>query len=561
MRQFFLLFLLLGISLFAREISNGTNGFVGFTFSGAEIQKAEPSGYRIVLKKNESLPSELFLDFENRQAKHLRDKNGKYKVLAANYSVLESQTKLGKRYASFSAKNSMISIKVAKKQLLSSVAITEKFYLSFFLIPGDLEKNSTIVSKSYITRGKRYGLKVNLVNNRIQVDFHNMFRMGKGVSRSLRLRSPDALIFDKWTHVAIVIDPPRGQVSLFENGVRKDKAYGYLEGVGSTILPFGFHRNDTSPLFIGKHFYGKMDNFFVGKGEPNFGFLETPYRKVEYDPTVKTAEQFYGTAYSPVYKTRYSKSLPHRLFYDVETPQGAYSEVLYRFSETPFYPDSTHIPWRNAQEFSVIGKRRNIVHGKPDIDFPRFQYFQWKVLLRSDYRGRNTPIVKNLSLKYSYSLPPDAPTGLRLNEEKRTEVYSGERPGVCLNWNSNHEKSVNQNGGGYIIQYGVSPEQMVASLYIDKSGARITGLVRANELGRYYKKLGICVDNELIAKNAYLQKDKSLLTLKKGITYYFKVSAYNEFFSYQKIDRYTDQIGKPSRAVSITLPNYSFARD
>lgn len=556
MIRFILFLILITFSITATKFKFGSTGFENFKLDGVRVVQTSANYQYLELPKNHSQPSILFLDFENKRAGQLRDRNGNYKILKSYYSVLKPNTLLGKRHASFSAKNSYIAIQVSKNQFLHREKISEKFYISFFIIPGELEKNSKIITKTYITRGKQYGLTANLVNNRIQVEFHNLFRNNR-TSKTFILASPDVLSSKDWTNIVITVDPDQGKIALFENGVRKDIAIARVSETDPTILPFGFHRNDTSPLFIGKRFYGKMDNFFIGTGEPKLDYLESPYQKVEYNANQHTVEHRYGQAISPVLKTKYSNSLASSINYRVHAPKGTYYEILYRFSQKPFLADSTYPEWKHVRSFQSISER--LQEGK-DLKMARFQYFQWKVLLRSDYRGVYSPRLSHFSLKYSHSLPPEAPTGLRLDQEQEEQIYK-QNPQICLAWNSNHEKSVNENGGGYIIKYGVKPNHMVASLYINQSGQRITGLKDPKDLNRFYKQLGLCIDNELIHKNALLHPEKNLLTLKRGITYYFKVSAYNEFYNYRKPFRYVDQIGKSSRSISVTLPNYPSARD
>ncbi|MCP5500737.1 MAG: hypothetical protein H7A25_12590 [Leptospiraceae bacterium] len=534
----FCYFLLIS-SVFGGEFSFGSltkHGFDGIYLKGLKTFRVNSKEYRLELKKSDFTPSELFLDFENNNPSDLQDKNGKYKVLESNYSVVESENRMGKRYASFSAKNSFISID-PNHHLLGSSSITETFYISFFLIPGVLEKNSNLISKSYITMGKKFGLECNVINNHIEVYFQNLFHFGKGFSKSFLLKSSDKLPSGEWTHVVITINPTDGKVELFENGIRKDSFLAVKSTYDSTVLSFGFHSNDTSPFYIGKNFYGKMDNFFVGEGEPDFEFLTIPYKKVKYDPIAATASQYLGEALSPVLRTKYSNALPIHLQYSVEQPEGTHYEILYRFSDTIFAEDSKEPVWKKAERFE-------------EEERPRFQYYQWKAILRSDYSGRFTPSLKSVQLKYLESKPPDPPTGLRITRKK---TYRDELK-VCLAWNSNHEDEVKE-GGGYVIHYGINPDRMVASIYMDAGGNKITGLQEGRNLDNEYTALTFCIDNDTIYRNAELQADRNLLTFKRGISYYFKVSSYNRFFNFQrKLGQ--DQKSKPSKPVIYTFPSY-----
>jgi hypothetical protein len=538
MIRFLLVSIILIFSLQAKELLYGTGSLQGFGTifkNGVRISKLDPKSYSIELSRTNQTASELFLDFENKKAFTLKDKNGKYRVLSSNYTVITKQSKLGKRYASFSARNSKVAIETNPSQLLGSSLIQDKFFTSFFIIPGSLEQESNLVEKIYITGGKKYGFECLIQDNKLLFNIHNMFRNHSGRSMSFSLKSDTPLKSGRWTHVAISFDPEHSRVSLFENGERKDTALA-TDKTNGDIISLGFHSNDTGPLFIGKKFYGKMDNFFIGLGSPDFDFLNTPYKKVEYDSVNKVATQVYGEVYSDIVKTDYSNSFPADISHQVEQPEGTHYEVLYRLSDKVFEKNSEFPKWKNSALFLKTERER-------------FQYFQWKVLLRSDYSGKNTPVFRQLKFRYAETTPPDPPVAIRIEQDKNSDI------GVCLYWNSNHEDEVKESGG-YIIHYGVSPERMVASIYTDEKGERITGLKTGSSLEKEYKSLSFCINNSVVNYNSEKLKDKNLLTLQRGITYYFKVSAYNKFYDFGNKTG-LDQKSKPSKPVLFTFPRYS----
>jgi hypothetical protein len=366
-----------------------------------------------------------------------------------------------------------------------------------------------------------------------------MFRKSNGKSVSFVLKSDNILKSGKWTHFAISFDIDQYRVALFENGDRKS-IVDASELSNSDVVSVGFHPNDTSPLFIGRKFYGKLDNFFIGHGLPDFNFLNSPYKKIEYDPNNKIASQFYGEIFSEVHSTKFSNSFLIDISYLIDKPQGTHYEVLYRYSDSIFDKKSEFPIWRNLKGFHLQEKER-------------FKYFQWKVVLRSDFSGKYTPVFKQLKLRYIESKPPDPPVAIRIEPNPKTEL------GVCLLWNSNHEDDVKEEGG-YIIHYGISPDRMVASIHTDKNGNRITGLKTASALEKEYKSLHFCIDNSTISYNAESRKEKNLLSFQRGITYYFKVSAYNKFYNYKE-RKGLDQKSKPSKSVLFTFPKYPIKPD
>ncbi|MCB1193449.1 MAG: hypothetical protein H7A23_12415 [Leptospiraceae bacterium] len=532
-------------SVFSSEISfNGKSfkDFSGLKKEGIRIVKKSSKDYRLELEKVSFLNSELFLDFENKNSSELKDKNGNYSILRSNYAVDIGDSLLGHRYASFSSKNSYIAIHTHKASLLSSNNITEDLYVSFFLMPGELEKDSKIISKVYTTQGKIYGLECNIVNNKLEVTFKNMFYY-KEKTFTFSLKSSDKLKHGKWTHVVVYVQPSSGYSALYENGVEKDKFYGILSQENPVPLSLGFHKNDTTPLFIGKNFYGKLDNFLVSTGQPDFKKLKIPFNGVEYDDGLKTVNQNFGSIYSKVESTKHSNSVPISLKYKVKQPEGTHFEIWYRFSDTIFSAEDELPLWK---------------HYKDDDSFlkNRFKYFQWKAIMRSDYQGKYSPSLSSVKLQYSETPPPNTPTGLKIVSGKIDEAE------VCLEWNSNFEENV-WNGGGYAIHYGVSPNRMVASLFFKLEGEkqRITGLEEGEPVRYHFKSLKQCVNNAMIMKNAeYLEDkiDKNLLMFKKGITYYFKISAYNNMY-FDKNGNFNkssmDQKSKLSKPVKHTFLN------
>lgn len=270
----------------------------------------------------------------------------------------------------------------------------------------------------------------------------------------------------------------------------------------------------------------------IGIGSPDMESLTEPYRGVIYDDMIKFASHYKGIAYSNVMKTPNSFSRLLSMDYNVNKPEGTHFEIHFRISNSFFSEDNTDIPWIDSTEFKNF----------TNYDF---KYFQWKLLLRSDYAGKLTPSLNSVHFKYLESMPPNPPTGLTVKEMKDNSL------GICLNWISNHEGNV-RNGGKYLIHYGVSPERMVGVLRINESSKDITGLEEGSDLTKSYKSLKQCINNELISTNALIRKDKNLLLFKPGLTYYFKISACNS--NYNEITG-IDQKSLPSNPVSFTFKN------
>lgn len=529
-----LLFIFSFTSLFSGEfIFDDKDDFKKLKKKGIRIVRSSAKNHKLELSpKKVEANVELLLDFENKKASELKDSTGNYAINSSSYVVGEEKTLLGKRYASFAASNSYISIMANNGRLLSSTHFTEAFYISFFVMPGESEQYSVVFSKSLITAGRKFGIESNIVNNKMEVKFHNMFSYSKTESRSFFLKSPDKLKTEDWTHILISIDPMTGKAMLFEDGKMKSEFEAIKSADNPTSLPFGFHPNDTTPFLIGKGFFGKLDQFMIGIGIPDMESLTEPYRGVVYDDMVKFASHYKGIAYSPVLHTKNSFSRLLSLDYDVVKPEGTHFEIHFRISNSFFTEDNTDIPWVESGDFKKTMESD-------------FKYLQWKLILRSDYAGKLTPSLNTLQFRYAESLPPNPPTGLKITQKADNPL------GVCLNWVSNHEANVRE-GGKYLIHYGVSPERMVGILTVNEKSKSITGLEEGDDLTTKYKSLKQCVDNDLISLNALNRKDKNLLVFKTGITYYFKISACNSSYNEQNG---LDQKSIPSSPISFTFKN------
>ncbi|MDX1957961.1 MAG: LamG-like jellyroll fold domain-containing protein [Leptospiraceae bacterium] len=496
-----------------------------------QVVKQGENDYKIELLKNNFPSTELYLDFEADKASELKDKNGNYEIEASRYVIETRTAPYGKRYASFTNRDSYIAVSSNKNRILGQTQIKEPFYISFFIKSGESEQNSILFSKIYLTSGKKYGLECKILNSRINYTFHNMFSFENGKTKTISMESPEKLTTTKWTHVVLTLNPVTGRVALYENGNEKAEFQAELSESEPTIPSFGFHKRDTSPLIIGRDYYGKLDDFIISIGEPlDVSKLSLPYSDVKLDEPTGFVSQARGNAISKVIKTKYSKSIPQYLIPETEIPEGSHLEVQYRFSEEPFEEKANSPSWKHLE------KNFNDTH-KSSF----FQYFQWKVILRANHSGTKSPSLKKLTLKYRESIPPNPPFGFKLSS------LDSESLKVCFQWSANHEKDVNS-GGGYLLHYGITPERMIGTIVYNDKGNKFGETKEENILGD-------CVDNSVIEKNLVLsQKTRTFPFFRNGITYYFRLSAYNNKFP---LSYYTagetigiDQKSKSSKSIS-----------
>ncbi|TGK11927.1 hypothetical protein EHO60_06475 [Leptospira fletcheri] len=533
--------------------------------------------------------ADLFFDFEEEQAGELQDKTGGYRVLSSSYMVDESQSHTGKRSARFAGKRSGIKISGKTKGILTSSDLKEEYYISLFLLPGTLDKEATLLNKGLYTRGKRFGWDLKIKDEIPVLEFYNFFEKENKTFSSLKIVGRERISRSKWNHLVIHFRPMQREIVFYVNGKENDRA---TLPRRESIVRIGFHPEDTTPFVLGENFYGWLDDFLTAKGAPDLEELSTPYSGQTYDQSSFTAGAKFGTAVSPVYKTKYTNSVPEGLTLKAKIPKSSFLELYFRFSPRPFPRSGEDGPnWKSVdlrkledylqedlssdEETETPPAQRKFQTYKIPLDknLPRFKYFQAKLKFKSDASGNTGPELESLSFSYNENLPPVKPMGLQVVYMDDAYPDTGS-PRVCLSWTPNPEKEVRGKAGGYVIHYGVGPNRMVGILkgtrtdlekgkmpvlsisdrekhpmseYLDPVRGEDPSCPNKQKTGG--QKLCQCIDNRLISLNAEkpeedkhkLSKgkkkkpisdpyDKKLLFLQKGLTFYFKIAAYNSLY-------------------------------
>ncbi len=529
------------------------------------LELSGKNGNNKILKlqtRNRSAGSDLYLNFESGDPSNLKDLSGNYKVLMSSYFPDPENVFHSKRSARFSGKRTGIKIAHSNLGLLTSKDLTKEFYISFSFLPGTVEKDATLISKLYETSGNSYGWNLKIVDDRLKAGFYSFFETEEKRFLSLHLTSNTTLKKNQWNRVLLHFNPGDREIVLYLNG--KESARGSIPN-NQSLIRIGFHPDDTTSFRIASSYYGWMENFAVFQGKPNSE--DSSFSAQDFDPETHTSESKFGTGISPVYKSSHSSSFLEEIQLKAAIPTSSAMELYFRVSPAPFTPNSESPAWinldlRKLENYKIpslepdlyriplknsLKKFLGISEDKEDL-LP-FRYYQWRIKLKADPNGNQTPELKNISLTFRETNPPIRPLGLKVAEDGVDNFG----PSVCLSWKSNPERDV-INGGGYFIHYGIHPDRMVgiirgtfssnevpnkknrpkhpASDYLDP----ITGLPPGKNSGNiqeYYNKLSACVDNRTISLNSEILLEKNQLFLKKGTTYFFRISAYNKFYHSQ----------------------------
>ncbi|EQA35068.1 hypothetical protein LEP1GSC047_1176 [Leptospira inadai serovar Lyme str. 10] len=605
------LFFLFGFTVLQSE----TNSFSlsSFLLKDLRLQKSESGNNFIELSpRDRKQGAELFFDFEEEEASDLQDKTGGYRVLSSSYLVDPTRAHTGKRSARFAGKRSGIKISGRTKGMLTSHELKEEFYISLFLLPGTLDKEAVLLTRSLYTRGKKFGWDLKIKDEIPILELSNFFQKEDKSFTSLKLVGRQRISRSKWNHLVVHFRPVQREVILYINGKEAERIGVPLK---ESITRIGFHPEDTTPFVIGENFYGWLDDFLVAKGSPDLDALSTPYEGQMYDNSSFTAETKFGTAISPIYKTRYTNSTPETLILKAKVPKSSVLEFYFRSSPQIFARSADSPSWKTIdlrkleeykeEDLSREGMEEETAHPRfftyrIPLDkiwngkIPSFKYYQTKAKFKADADGKISPELEGIIFTYKETLPPVKPMGLKVaySDDDYPEANG---PRVCLSWIPNPEREVRGKSGGYVIHYGVGPNRMVGiikgthkdlaqgkapvlsikgrekhpvSEYLDPIIGDDSSCPKQTENGS--QRLCQCIDNRLISLNAESPDenqeeakptgkskkkkasrdpyDKKLLFLQKGLTFYFKVGAYNSF--YDPVTGF-DQISPLSEAVEV----------
>ncbi|TGK87826.1 concanavalin A-like lectin/glucanase [Leptospira noumeaensis] len=495
------------------------------------VQNSEP-GKKNFLKPKENTPKhgELFFDFEGEVSEpQITEAGFPFKsksitVVSSSYLTDDQTYFFGKRSAYFSGRRNQIHLSVSGNSLFGTHP--DPFTISIPVRLGEQGAGSVILDRTVYVKGKKYGISLELNESKPTLQVNNLLQKSDGRTASFILESPVKLKRKTWEVISLYFDTLNHKYIMYQNGIETAE----YENNQADTLGFGFPENDSTPLVLGKSFYGNLDGFHIHKGEPEVEY--TKFESVRYDDETKIGYMEGNTALSPVLETKYSNSSLTRIQWKTEQPRDTMLELYFRGTNEKFVESNLNLPWTRIKSL------------EKDLPKNKFKYYQWKLWFRPDPMGKSVPTVQSLSFDYTEQTPPDVPTRFRLDTNP-TEGKS-----VCFLWNSNHEKEV-QNGGGYIIHYGLTPTRMLGSVFVKKDKNGALSKLDGNEEDSSFRNKRFCVNEETLVNNIYIpegelespeyrpiadqvdisRKEKRGLLFQPGLTYYFRISAYNRYLN------------------------------
>ncbi|TGK53271.1 concanavalin A-like lectin/glucanase [Leptospira bouyouniensis] len=496
------------------------------------VEHKEP-GKKNTLKPKENTPKrgELFFDFEGDTNEPNLSESGNpfpsksISVVFSSYLEDKNTSFFGKKSAYFSGRRNQIHLSVSGNSLFGTHP--DPFSISIPVHMGEQGAGSVILDRTVYVKGKKYGISLELNEGKPTLYINNLLQKTDGRTVSFILESSVKIKRKNWEVISLFFDTLNHRYVLYQNGIETAE----YENKQADTIGFGFPENDSTPLILGKSYYGNLDGFHIHKGEPEIGYSK--FETVRYDDDTKIGFMEGSTAISPILETKFSNSTLQQIQWKVDAPKDTMIELYFRASNQKF-TEASVLPWTRIRSLTT------------DLPKHRFKYYQWKIWFRPDPMGKTVPILQALNFDYIEQSPPDVPTLFRLDPN----VSKNQTNQICFLWNSNHEKEV-QNGGGYIIHYGLVPNRMVGSIFVKKDKDNQYKKIDGNEENSGFRNKRFCVDEDTLVSNIYIpegqlespedrtladqidisKKEKRGLLFQPGLTYYFRISAYNRYLN------------------------------
>ncbi len=449
----------------------------------------------------------------------LLNPQGKLSLKFRNYeSILyEWKPKNSLTGNAFTGLDSLVQIPAANLREFSAPAILKKISIVLTFQTSLRKEKMVLFQKTIFRSGREFGIRANLLHqNQVKLELIRFFQNQNGSYSSGEILASRKLEKKDWNQLVIVLDPVELSVSMYVDG----KFAGQYKETSQDSVGMGFHPDDTTDLLVGSDFYGRIRDLRFFYGEPDLEFWNPMYDGVRYNEDAKTATHPTGAATSPVYRTRFSYSAVRNfLVEDSLLPKDTFYEIYFRSSHTSFPADSSSqvlpwIPFKKLIQLPICEMLGLEELRQDQTGANCFQYYQVRVVLRSDPSGIETPLLGKVKYNLIQTKPPAKVQSLRILPPPDSNI---EELRVCLEWKGNEEPNV-WKGGSYTVHYGFRKEELAGRL-----------MFPVHEKKDRYRE---CIDNAAIQKHSekYMY-EKNLPFFQRGVTVYFRISAENRYYS------------------------------
>ncbi|MBN2403819.1 MAG: hypothetical protein JXN64_15700 [Spirochaetes bacterium] len=477
--------------------------------TGKEIFAVKDLSY-----KGESNPliTDILLSFNTPSANLRKDDSGKYIIRNALYKFIDRYGVLGGGGAAFFRRDHIVEIEPSRNLWLGSAGDLGSFSLEFRVYPSNFNNEGILFSRVGYFSGKKNGIEIKIKDRKVIVQLFRLFKDAKGIRYDAKLIRGRELDNKKWHHFMLSFDRVSGKVAKYINGMEEDVIY-----ATATDKPFedvyepSFESVDMPAAFIGKNFYGYIDEFRIMyrhiddlKKETDIAYNN--YKKLGIIDRLPLNKN--GIITSPVYDFASTGTSVSLVKWNELLNDNTYIWMEFRISDNLFEKDDKTLKW-----YRIVNNQKNIYLMKEAGEYLRGKYYQWRAYLVPSPDGKTSPYFYDVELTYRLDPPPSAPQFLNV-------AGTGDMS-VRLRWNKNVEHDIL----GYRIYYGVVPDKYDGIIgYIN--GKRIT-----NDFNENRKYIEVEITNNIIEEN----KDKDTTgvleypLMENTVLYFFTVSAYDSY--------------------------------
>ena len=421
-----------------------------------------------------------------------------YKI-KSRCSVDKQNYKLGNGAAAFSDVLSPLVLIPQEGSLFASGSTIGDFSIEFWVQPHDLSRRETILywkNVRYVNDALIHQYVSCSISDRfVEWSFINFFSDEEFNPFSVTVKSRRQLATGEWSHHLVSFSKSTGKLLYRVDGKLENITYiSANRGERSKLFAPSVGDNQEGHLYIGKIFYGKIDEFRISK-------------TVEETPYLSTYGKNRGLMLSSPIDLGYTNSKLVKIETASMTPANSNLFYYYRFTNER----TDMLLWSddhaaNYKSGAISNYWTPFLPGLVFTGDEGGRFLQLLVEFYPDGAMSSSSSLKNMKIVYLEDLPPVAPSGLRAIPKDGK---------VTLIWNNVTESDL----AGYLIYFGEN-----SGVYYGKT-AVATSPIDVGYVNSY------TVDN-----------------LENGKLYFFSIVAYDK--------AYADVVAQPDQ-ITINQQHYS----
>ena len=381
--------------------------------------------------------------------------NQQYEIIPSHYKVksrcsVDNQNyKLGNGAAAFSDVLEPLVLIPQEGSLFSSGAQIEDFSIEFWVQPHDLSRRETILywkNVRFVDNALIHQyISCSISDRFVEWSFINFFSDEDYSPFSVTVKSRRQLATGEWSHHLVSFSHSTGKLIYRVDGRIEDITYiSANRGERSKLLVPSVGDNDEGYLYLGKIFYGQIDEFRISK-------------RVEDRPHLSTYGKNRGVLVSRPIDLGYTNSKLVKIETSSMTPRNSNLFYYYRFTNER----TDMLLWSNDnatnyRQGAIPDYWKPFNPGEIFIDDDGGRFLQILVEFYPDGTLSSSPSLKNMKITYLEDLPPVAPSGLKAIPKDGK---------VVLIWNNVTESDL----AGYLIYFGES-----SGIYYGKTATAVS---------------------------------------------------------------------------------------